>query len=123
MSDDRGGALWLLAGTDGRVHSYSSRFEAGASWGGWGSDIAAIESGCRSPRLPLLATNTGDSTVTDAVGAYAIVDGLPQTFAAPVNLPGPVTALWAARGTGFAVSKNLRTGRYAAFSLSISCNN
>jgi hypothetical protein len=40
----------------------------------------------------------------------------------PVSFPGPVIALWTARSEAFAISRDLRTGRYAAFSLGIVCH-
>ena len=45
---DHDHAAWLFAGTDGRVRLYNAAFEPGASWGGWGSDVAAVETECGS---------------------------------------------------------------------------
>jgi hypothetical protein len=120
---DHGRAAWIFAGTDGRTHLYNAAFESGASWAGWGSDIAAVENECGSRTL-LLATGTGDSTAPDAVQAYELADGAPRPMGDPVSFPGPVTALWPAseRGAAVAVSRDLKSGRYAAFRLSIPCS-
>lgn len=120
---DHGRTAWIFAGTDGRTHLYNAAFEPGASWAGWGSDIAAVEDECGSRTL-LLATGTGDSTAPDAVEAYELADGAPRPIGDPVSFPGPVMALWPAseRGAAVAVSRDLKSGRYAAFRLSIPCS-
>jgi hypothetical protein len=120
--ETRGDRMWALAGTDTRTHLYSATLENAGGWTGWGSDIAGVESDC-GERSQLLATSSGDGTVTDSVAAYEIVGGSPQPVGEAVSFPGPVTALWPAseRGVAFAVSRDLKTGRYAAFRLAITC--
>ena len=120
---DRGPAAWIFAATDGRTHLYNAAFEPGASWGGWGSDIAAVESECGSRTL-LLSTGHGDGTVPDFVQAYELTGSAPSPVGDPVTFSGPVTALWAAseRGAAVAVSRDLKSGRYAAIRLSIPCS-
>jgi hypothetical protein len=120
---DHGHAAWLLAGTDGRVRLYNAAFEPGASWGGWGSDIAAVETECGSRTL-LLATAASDGTAPDSVQAYELMEGAPRPAGDPVSFPGPVTALWTAseRGAAVVISHDLKSGRYAAFRLAIPCS-
>jgi hypothetical protein len=120
---DRGRALWAFTSTDGRTRLYSAAFEPGDSWDGWGSDIAAVGSQCDARTL-LLATGTGDETAADSVQTYEIAGGVPRAIGDPVSFPGPVTALWASseRGVAFAVSRDLRNGRYASFRLAIPCS-
>ena len=120
---DRGRAGWIFAGADGRTRVYNTAFEPGPSWGGWGSDIAAVETECGSRTL-LLATGTGDSTAPDTVQAYELTQRTPQPAGDPVSFPGPVTALWQAseRGAAIVVSRDLKSGRYAAFRLAIPCS-
>jgi hypothetical protein len=116
---------WVFSAMDGHTHLYyyNAAFVPVASWIGWGSDIAAIESDCGSRTL-LLATGTGDSTAPDSVQAFELTDSTQRSVADPVSLPGPVTALWPAseRGTALAVSRDLKSGRYAAFRLAIACS-
>jgi hypothetical protein len=119
-SEDRGNAVWLFAGVDGRTRAYNAAFEPAGDWDGWGSDVAGIGSGCA--RSTVLATKPGDAAAPDLVQAYAILDGGPHALSEPVSFPGPVIALWAARSEAFAISRDLRTGRYAAFSLGIVCH-
>ncbi len=119
---DRGQAGWVFAGTGGRTRFYNASFEAGQDWSVFGSDLAAIESDCGSRTL-LLATGTGDSTAPDAVQAYETAANTPRPVGDAVAFPGPVTALWGSeRGAALAVSRDLKSGRYAAFRLAIPCS-
>ena len=121
-ADTRGNKIWAFAGTDTRTHLYTATFENAGGWTGWGSDIVGIESEC-SGRSQVLATASGDDSATDSVAAYEIVGGAPQPVGEAVSFPGPVTALWPAteRGVAFVVSRDLKSGRYAAFRLAINC--
>jgi hypothetical protein len=116
---------WVFSGMDGHTHLYyyNTAFVPVASWSGWGSDIAAIESDCGSRTL-LLATGTGDSTAPDSVQAFELTDSTQRAVGDPVWFPGPVTALWPASepGMALAVSRDLKSGRYAAFRLAIACS-
>jgi hypothetical protein len=120
--EDRGTVLWLFAGADGRTHLYNAAFETVSSWTGWGSDIAGVESECAGGSQ-VLATNAGDGTMADSIQAYELKAGNPHAAGDAVTFPGPVTALWPAteRGVVFAVSRDLKSGRYAAFRLAIRC--
>ena len=120
---DNGRAAWLFAATDGRAHLYNAAFEPGASWSGWGSDIATVQTECGSRTL-LLATAAGDGTAPDSVQAYELTEGSPRPAGDSVSFPGPITALWSAsdRGVAVVVSRDLKTGRYAAFRLAIPCS-
>jgi hypothetical protein len=116
---------WVFSGMDGRSHLYyyDAAFVPGASWSGWGSDLVAIASECGTGTL-LLTTGTGDDTTPDFVQAFELLDSAPHPVGDPLSFSGPVTALWAAseHGTALAVSRDLKSGRYAAFRLAIPCS-
>jgi hypothetical protein len=120
--ETRGDKMWAFAGTDTRTHLYNASLENVGAWTGWGSDIAGIESECGG-RSQVLVTASSDDAGADSVAAYQIVGGSPQPVGEAVSFPGPVTALWPAteRGVAFAVSRDLKSGRYAAFRLAITC--
>ena len=111
---------WALAGVDGRAYVYSP-VKNSELWEGWGSNIAGVESACGA-RSQVFATARGDETASDRVRAYDVVDGTPR-LAGEVAFSGPVTELWPAaeRGVAFAISRDLKSGRYAAFRLAITC--
>jgi hypothetical protein len=120
--ENRGDRMWALAGTDMRTHLYNATLENAGAWTGWGSDVAGIGSEC-GERSQVLVTASRDGAATDSVTAYEIVGGAPQPAGEAVAFPGPVTALWPAteRGVAFAVSRDLKSGRYATFRLAITC--
>jgi hypothetical protein len=117
-----GAPAWALAGVDGQTHLYNAPVKNSSAWAAVGNGIAGLESDCGG-RSQVLASAAGDSTVSDSVSAYDVIDGAPRATGDAVAFPGPVTALWPAaeRGVAFAVSRDLRSGRYAAFRLAITC--
>jgi hypothetical protein len=119
---DRETPLWIFAGLDGRAHFYTHTLAEAGAFAGWGSDIAGIESACGG-RRQVLASLPGDACQVDSIQAFEIADRQPIAVSLPVEFPGPVTALWREENpnAAIAVSRDLRTGRYAAFRLSISC--
>ena len=120
-AEERGNSLWLLALTDGRVGLFDASFEAAGEIDSWGSDIAGVDARCAGGS-PVLATRPGDVGQADAVQAFSIANGGAAPLTAPVEMPGPVTALWVSGGSAaLAVSKNLSTGKYAAYLLTVAC--
>ncbi len=114
--------LWVLSGGDGQVHEADGVNEQTLGRLNWGSDIAAVKTSCGSGTQILATSNTG-STAGDTVRAFEIVDRDPVPVSQPVELNGPVTALWSeTSGTSaVVVSRNLQTGKYEAFRLAITC--
>lgn len=106
----------LVAGLDGRTRIYDNAIGEISALSGWGSDIAAIESGCAQ----ILATRPGDAGEPDAVQAYETTG---RSAGDPATFPGPVVALWRSpRGEAVAIARTSETGRYAAYSLVVSCD-
>jgi hypothetical protein len=68
-----------------------------------------------------LATRAGDAREPDAVRVFAIVNRAAVAMGAPAELPGPVTALWPSNSGATAVVKNLATGRYQAYAVTVAC--
>jgi hypothetical protein len=71
----------------------------------------------------VLATSSGDLT-GDTVRAYEFPDRDAVAVSAPIDLPGPVTALWteSRNDTAVAVTRNRETGGYEAFRLELGCS-
>jgi hypothetical protein len=113
--------LWLFAGVDGRVRAADGVNEVvldGAVH--WGSDIAAVKSGCGTI---VLADADHDNTENDTIRAYEVGDREPAPSSPPLEFPGPVTALWNSNqeGAATAVVHNLRINQYEAYSLVVVC--
>lgn len=121
-AEEQGNVFWILAGVDGRTLLFDKSLAAIGSFGGWGSEIAGVESGCGRGRQ-VLATLRGDSLESEAVQAFEFVNRHAAAVSPPLELPGLVTAFWpsASRDSAYAVARNIKTGRYAAFHISVVC--
>lgn len=112
------GDAWIFAGVEGRAHIYTRDWEPSGSIEQWGSDVAGVETPC-GPRI--LATRPASLAEPDAIQPYELIDGAAQPAGAALEFAGPITALWSAGNSATAVSRDLETGRYAAFSLAPAC--
>ncbi len=128
--DEKNETFSIYTDLDGRTRIYGENSdepeansnEPEAVITGWGSEIAGLESDCGN-RSQILATQPGDVTVPDAVRAFEIINRRVVAVSPAVELPGPVIVLWTGSDNGrvIAVARNLKTGRYEAYHLSISC--
>lgn len=112
--------LWLFASGDGKVHLVDGMNDQRSSFE-WGSDIAAVKTGCGAGSQ-VLATASGDQA-QDSIRAFEFPDRDPVAVSAAVEFPGSVSALWTeARGdSAIAIARNRDTGNYEAFRLSLAC--
>jgi hypothetical protein len=125
MEDD-GTELLAIAGIDGRTYLFDKDLSPAGTLDGWGSDIAAIDAGCGPQRQILVALPT-DPMERGAIQAYEIQRRKAVAASSIVEFPGPITALWPVsnqnnQNGAIAVSRDIKSGRYAAFFLSISCS-
>lgn len=88
---------------------------------GWGSDIASVDSNCgaREQVLVTMAVASGES---DGVQAYEFSNRQPLAVSPPLEMPGPVTALWGSGPRAVTVVFNLKTTSYEAYSLAVRCS-
>jgi hypothetical protein len=114
--------LWVFARLDGSVHLMDGVNDVAIRARDWGSDLAAVRSSCGA-QTQLLVTGSGDGESADVVRAFEIADREPVEVGAPVELAGPVTALWTSSDarSATAVARSLKTGNYDAFELAITC--
>jgi hypothetical protein len=120
-ADEQGQVLWLLAMVDGRTQLFDAAFEPTGSIASWGSDIAGTTAHCGAGSQ-VLATKPGDAASTDAIQAYSIVNRSATALTPPLDLPGPVTAMWPSGGSSvMAIVHNLATGRYEAYIVTVLC--
>ena len=118
---EQGRQLWLFAALDGRTLIVDAAFDPVGSVASWGSDIVGVDSRCGGGS-PVLATRPGDGNEPDAIQAFAIVNGAAIPLTAATVFPGPVTALWPSGGTAaLAVARDLATGKYAAYVITLAC--
>jgi hypothetical protein len=120
----------VVTGQDGLARLYEDGAEPAAVFANWGSEIASVYSGCGSG-WQLFVTSKGDWTTTDAIQAVDIKERRAQSVSASMEFAGPIVALHApetrtagnaaANAKAVAVDRNLQTGRYEAYQLSIIC--
>jgi hypothetical protein len=112
-------SLWLLAGTDGRVHLVDGVSDRVADLS-WGSDLTSVKTACGAG-WQVLASSAGEGN--DSIRAYEFPDHDPVAVTPELEFEGAVTALWTeSRGdTAVAVTKNRNTGTYEAFRLAMAC--
>ncbi|HWQ02907.1 MAG TPA: hypothetical protein VNL38_00360 [Candidatus Nitrosotenuis sp.] len=88
----------------------------------WGSEFAVVDAGC-GRGSQLLVTGDGDWTEPDVVSAIGLEGNEAVPVAAPLALPGPVLAMRTGedRRRAIAIVRNLSSGQYEAYAISISC--
>lgn len=115
---------WLFTGIDGRTRLYQYELTAPvAIFNAWGSNVAAVHSGCSSG-WQLLVTAPTDSIRPDSVQAVEVLGREALPVSSPVELSGPVEVLWTAgKNSEMAdgVMRSLTTGKYEAFTLTVTC--
>jgi hypothetical protein len=121
----------VVTGQDGLARLYEEGAEPVAIFPNWGSEIASVYSGCGSG-WQVLVTGNGDWVTSDAIQAIDLKDRRAQSVSAAMEFAGPIVTLHtpatrtadnaAANARAVAVARNLQTGRYEAYQLSISCS-
>ena len=120
-TEENGRQYWLLAMLDGRTQIFDAAFDPVGSVASWGSDLAATEAHCGAG-WQTLATKAGEAREPDALRAFGLANRTPVPLSAPLDLPGPVTALWSIGGnSAVAVVGDLATGRYQAYAITVNC--
>ncbi len=113
------GSDMLVADADGRIHLYDSAHTSLAAFEEWGSDFAGMTA-CGGTHIA--ATAAGDLQSPDSITLYDIVNRLPVRVSEPLEFPGPITALWPTGDGALAVTRNLSSGKYAAYHLTLDCS-
>ncbi|HEV3254049.1 MAG TPA: hypothetical protein VG033_06560 [Candidatus Acidoferrales bacterium] len=112
----------ILTAVDGPALLYEDGGKPVAKFPGWGSEIVSVGTGCGAA-WQVLVTRSGDWTEPDAIQAYEILDHQAAAVGQPLELAGPVTALWPTVDgkSAHAVVRNLKTGKYEAYNITINC--
>lgn len=116
---------WMFAGSDGRTRLFLNDLATPATiFNNWGGNLAALNSKCGSG-WQLLVTTTADTTQPDSLQAMEINGREASPASVPIELSGPVTALWTSTKNAESVNgvvQSTATGKYEAFVLTVSCN-
>ncbi len=115
-------SLWIFAGVNGQFRAVDKINDVPlsvASTREWGSDIASIR-GCGNATY--VVASTPGSSDEDSIRAYEVTDRDPLAVSLPLQMMGPVLALWREGDAATAVVKNNRTNFYEAHSISVGCS-
>ena len=115
--------MWIFAGLDGQVRWMDGGAEqllAGTA--DWGSDIAAIRSGCAAG-TQVLATSRSNDSGEDTIRAFEVLNQQASPVSAALAFDGEITSVWTQAGDG-SVTAVLHTtkGSYEAYAIDLSCN-
>jgi hypothetical protein len=121
--EDDGTDLLAISGIDGRTYLFDKTAGQVGTLDGLGNDIAAIDTGCET-RRQIFASLLTDPLESGIIQAFEVLHRKAVSTSSTIEFPGPITALWTVsnQNAAIAVSRDLKTGRYAAFYLSISCS-
>jgi hypothetical protein len=113
----------IISGNDAKARLYDAEgAEALATFGGWGSEIASVRSGCGSG-WQLLVTGKGDWAAPDTIQAFEIHGRQATAVSVAQEFSGPMTVLHNSEDskTAIGIVKNLVTNHYEAYRLTVSC--
>jgi hypothetical protein len=113
------GSEVVVAETDGHTRIYDATRNPAGAFDGWGSDLVLMVDACGGSFVA--ASAPGDRKSVDSIALYFVIERAPVRVSDPTEFPGPVTALWPAGSGAMAVVRNLSTGSYAAYVLSVDC--
>lgn len=107
----------IYTNLDGRTRLFEEIDTPFAIVDGLGSELATIQTKC-GDGWQVLTTRPGDWTEADAIQAYEIQDHQLVPVGAAADVPGPVMSL---DDSGIALVRNLKTGKYEAYNITITC--
>ncbi len=122
----------ITAGVDGRTRLLDHNNKELRSFTDWGNELTTIHSTCDDD-WHILASARGDWTDSDKITAFQFEEHNIVALEQPVALPGPVLSLGSeqvpsdAEFAGYhdgaiAVIRNLKTGEYEAYRISMACS-
>jgi hypothetical protein len=122
-SDDRKSQL-ILTGTDGIARLVADNRSTTNISVNWGDEISSVSLPCGADWY-VLADAPGDWLKTDRLQLFRISAANAAPAGHPLDLPGPVVALWPSNGGDSVrvISRNLETGMYETSMVSASCGN
>lgn len=114
-------ARWLVAGSSGGLLFLDEARRTLASVAS-GDDVVALNAPCAGPVV--LVASPGQGGRSDTLRVFRVFRRELVSAAAPVELPGRLTALWPAPGSNVATAVAHDTGveRYEAFQIGIACD-
>jgi len=115
----RQGLTWTVATVEGDTRVYNSAFGQIGRTKGWGSNLASADvPECGSWIVAVTESEAGK----EGLQAFQWVTDRPVTGSDRVEIEGVSTALWADEGSRVRlVTRDVKSGRYAAWSVALVC--
>jgi hypothetical protein len=124
--------LLVAAGVDGQARVLNHDAKVLRTFSDWGSELTTAHSSCDDGWYVLAGSNR-DWTGNDRLRAFQIEESSVRVFEQFVELPGPILSLGSeqvpaegeiknARQGAIAVVRNLKSGAYEAYRISIACS-
>jgi len=112
--------LWIFTAVDGSIHALDGMTDQIWSELPWGSDVAAVHTGCGSG-WQVAASGKSDAG-SDELRMYGVPDHEPITMSDSLSFPGRITALWAgSEAQAVVVIHNEETSQYEAYRVLFTC--
>jgi hypothetical protein len=122
----------IAAGIDGRARLVDNSEKELRSFTGWGTELTTILSDCDSS-WHILTSDTTDWTEADKVTSYQFEEPSSISLDQSIELPGPVLSIGSeqipaegdpkgSRSGAIAVVRNVKTGEYEAYRISVACS-
>jgi hypothetical protein len=113
-----------MTAADGSVHLIDGFTDQALRGVRWGSDVAAVRSGCGTGAQVLVADAAGDRA-RDSLRALEFPERDPVAVSSAVEFDGRIVALWAETNgnSAMAVVKREDAGWYEANRVSVNCGN
>jgi hypothetical protein len=133
LNPEKSDSLLISAGVDGHSRLSDKNLKVLESFVCWGSELTAMLSDCDAG-WSVLATGKADWTDNDRITAFQFVEPAALTLDSSVDLPGPVLSLGpeqipsegdftgGLRNGALAIVRNLKTGEYEAYRISMACS-
>jgi hypothetical protein len=123
LASDAAGARWVLVDRFGALIFLDATRQMLAS-AGTADDIVALGATCGVGAHVLVASSRAGSDRGDVLRLFRVSERQLIAAAAPLEVPGIVTALWAAPGATIAtaVAHDIDADRYEAFQIAIACD-
>jgi hypothetical protein len=133
LKPEESDSLLISAGVDGRSRLFDKNLKLLENFVSWGSELTAMLSDCDA-NWSVLATGKADWTDTDRITAFQFEEPAALLLDSSVDLPGPVLSVGpeqipsegdftgGLRNGALAIVRNLKTGEYEAYRISMACS-
>ena len=104
----------VIAAADGRTYVYDATRKPVGGLASW-DDFALVSSPCAGTKIVAIESPSQTAAI------FELVNHNPVRAGDPMEMPGPVTAMWTGKSAALTVVHNKNTNRYEAYSIGVDC--